>query len=482
MKKILFISAPRWNEVSYPVQDAMGGMAVFPPIGMLYISSYLKKQLGDAVDSRLFDYNLVDAGDLGAIDSLLDDFQPDIVGLTTYTFILYDIYRICRYIRAKLPQAKIVLGGKQTEIYPHEALEQEFVDYVVVGEGEKPMLELVQALDSGNETPQIPGVWFRSGGKIHDSGRAERLADLDNMPFPDLSIIDPDDYSYKFGSGVPEAIMVSSRGCPMRCRYCMSSHFDKKFVTRSAKNVVEEIEQWVEAGYRVINFFDDNFNANIKRAKQICRLLIERDLPITWTMRGSANQIDAEFADLLASSGCERAILGIESANEHILAAFDRKSDNKKIRLAFKLLDAAGVSTAGYFMLGFPGEDLTLAQNTIDFAKSLPLDYAQFVVLFPAPGSPFFFDLLKDGKMKDIYQPFSLAPPEKFALPYYEDLLTTKEVGELCKSAYRQFYFRPTLILRHLKKLKSPTELYRKSQLAYNLAKFSLLNLLRGNG
>lgn len=459
----------------------MGGMAVFPPIGMLYISSYLKQQLGDEVDTRLFDYNLVESGRLDSIDTLLDEFQPDIVGLTTYTFILYDIYNICRHIKTRSPQVKIVLGGKQTEIYPHEALQQDFVDFVVIGEGEVPMLGLVRALEAGDESPQIPGVWHKNGAEIVDAGRAERLSDLDNMPYPDLSIIEPEDYSYKFGAGVPEAIMVSSRGCPMRCRYCMSSHFDHQFVSRSARNVVDEVEQWYRAGYRVINFFDDNFNANLKRAKQICRLLIERDLPITWTMRGSANQIDAEFADLLAAAGCERAILGIESANEQILAAFDRKSDNGKIRRAFELLDAAGVSTAAYFMLGFPGEDRALAQNTIDFAKSLPLDYAQFVVLFPAPGSPFFFDLLKENKIDDIYRPFSLAPPREFALPYYEDLLTVEEIGELCKSAYRQFYFRPALVLRHLKKLKSPTELYRKSRLAFNLVKFSIINLLHHN-
>ena len=475
MQRILFIGASGWNEASYPVQGAMGGMSSFPPIGMLYISSYLKSHCD--VETRLFDYSSVATDDYAAIDPLLETFQPDIVGLTSYTFILYDIYRICRHVRQKLPSAKIVLGGKQVELYPHQTLEQEFVDYIVVGEGEKPMRELVNALESGRTPGKIAGLWFRRNGKLIEGGRADRLTDLDSLPHPDMSIIEATDYCYKFGSGLPETVMITSRGCPFACRYCMSAHCDRLYVSRTASSVVDEAAAWAKRGYRVINFFDDNFNANLQRAKQICRGLIERQLPVTWSMRGSSERIDAEFAELLKRAGCERVILGIESANEKILADFGRKSNNEKIIQAFNLLEQAGVSTAGYFMLGFPGETATMVRKTIDFACSLPLDYAQFTAVFPAPGSPFFLELVEQGKMTDVYLPYTQAPSKGFELPYYEDLLTKEKTADLCKQAYRSFYMRPSLVMQHLTKLKSPTELYRKATLAAGLARYSLKGL-----
>ena len=473
MKKLLFVSAPRWNEVRYPTQGAMGGMADFPPIGMLYIAAYLKKHAD--VQTRLFDYNFAEKFDYSAIDREIEAFQPDLVGLTTYTFILHDIYRIARHIKEKYQGIKIVFGGKHTELYPREALMQGFVDYVVVGEGEEPMRRLVEALEKGERRPAIAGLWFSENGEIHDGGCSPRIKDLDVLPFPDLSPQSSAKYRYKFAAEAHEAIMVTSRGCPYCCAYCMSANADRLYVSRSPENVVAEIESLVGQGFRAVNFFDDNFNVDLERAKEICRLIIRQRLPIGWTMRGSADNFDEELVKLMVASRCQRALLGVESANEEILAAFQRKSNNQKIRETYQLLDRHGITTAGYFMLGFPGESAEMIGKTIDFARSLPLDFAQFVQVFPAPGSPFFLSLLAAGKMNDIYRDFSRNPPAEFTIPYYEDQLTGAAAAELCKRAYARFYFRFSLILRHLKKLKSFNEIWVKIKTAAALLRYSLL-------
>jgi radical SAM superfamily enzyme YgiQ (UPF0313 family) len=198
-------------------------------------------------------------------------------------------------------------------------------------------------------------------------------------------------------------------------------------------------------------------------------------------MRGSAKFIDSEFADLLAESGCERLNLGVESANEGILQSFDRRSDTEQIRRAFATLDGRGIALAGYFILGFPGEDRALAERTIELALSLPLDYAQFTVLFPAPGTPFLHRLISQGKIeRDFYADYCLRPTPVFKLPYIEEGLTELEAAGLCEDAYRRFYFRPSLAWRHLRKLRTPVELVRKAGLAVGLGVYSMKKFWTG--
>ncbi len=472
--RILFVNAPLWNETRSITGEAMGGLAFFPPLGMLYLSSYLKTHSKIDIDTRLFDYTFVQKNNYQAIDQMLEDFEPEIVGLTTYTFILYDIYEICAYIKAKRPDCKIVLGGKHVEIYPEEALEQDFVDYVVQGEGEIPFLKLVESISEGNKQPQIEGVWFNKEGELQRAGKAERIRDLNALPFPDLSLIESAGYNYIFNSGKAEGIMSTSRGCPYTCKYCMSAYSERVFAGRSAENVVDEMQLWVDKCVESINLFDHTFNANLKRAKRICQLIINRGIKVRWTFRGTPNCVDEELTQLLAEAGCERAILGVESATKEILVKFGRKSEIETVRNAYSLLDKYGISTAGFFMLGFPGETREMALDTINLACSLPLDYAQFTVLFPAPGTPYLDMIMKDEGFPDLWRDYAKNPDKDFIIPYHENLLSEKEVKKLAQNAYKKFYFRPSLIWRHLRKLSSFSAFKAKFLLALRLLKYSL--------
>jgi len=478
--RVLFVNPPDWNGVRYPTKAAMGNVADFPPIGMLLVATFLEHNLD--VDVRLFDYNRVNRNDYAAVDRVLEEFRPDVVGIASFTFQLYDIYEIARQVKRRAPATKIVLGAKHVELFPHETLVQEFVDYLVVGEGEEPMRALVETLGRGATEPDIPGVWYRKNGTVVEGGRAPRIRDLDALPAIDLSILEGNDYSYSFGSASREAMIVTSRGCPFACQYCVSAHPDRRFIGRSPEHVVDEVKHWFAAGYRHLNFFDDYFNADLERAKEICHRLIEERLPVSWTMRGSANQIDEEFAELLQASGCKRVNIGVESANEEILAAFGRKSSTARIQQSFDLLARRGISLMGYFMLGFPGESREMVEETIDLALSLPLDYAQFTAVCPTPGSQFYSDLVRRGKLDDVYRDFVQRPWPAFRLPYYEDLITEAEIAALCQSAYRRFYLRPTLVWRHVRALRSGSELVRKTRLAASLIGYSLTQKLRVKG
>jgi radical SAM superfamily enzyme YgiQ (UPF0313 family) len=467
MRKILFVVAPRWNEVIYPFRSIISGVPALPPMGILCVASYLARHAD--VRIRLFDYAAAAQGDLRAIDATLEEFCPDIVGLSAYTTLLYDTLAICRHVKRQLPGAKVVLGGKHAELYPGETLAHACVDYVVAGEGERPMKLLVDALDAHDEKPAIGGVWWRDGRRIREGGHAPRNRDLDGLPFPDTSLLPRTAYGYQFGTGQPEAVMITSRGCTMKCAYCLSAHADRRLVSRSAANIVAEARELKRQGFGLVHFMDDNFNATASRAKAVCRALIDAGALVKWTMRGSARGIDPALATLMAAAGCERANLGVESANEDLLATFGRASSTRQTRSAIELLSAQGLTTGGYFMLGFPAETRAMAMRTIELAASLPLDYAQFAPLVPGPGTLFYQDLVTCGKIADVWRSFASSPPASFTVPYYEDRLTSGEVINLCRLAYASFYFRPSLVRRHLAKLRSPGELIRKGRVAADL-------------
>lgn len=483
MKRILYVQPPRWHEMIYPGVAVTGKSSILQPLGLLFVAATVDKYC--ETQSRLFDFNLHDdsAPDYGVIDRELLTFRPDIVGITSYTHIMYDVYQVAKRVKSLLPDALIVLGGKHTECYPRETVAQSFIDYIVVGEGEYAMRDLVQSLERGEREPVIPGVWFqRADGTIHDGGMASSIKELDELAVPDLSLVDPAKrhlYGYKFGGSALEAMMYTSRGCPWKCTYCLSAYSDHKVYFHSPESVLATLERYVRDGYSVIHFMDDHFNVNIKRAKQICRMIIERNIKIRWTMRGSTKYVDDELAELLQKSGCERVNLGIESADVGILASFDRFVTEESLHKAFTCLAGRGIGLSGYFILGWPEEDRAGAQRSIDLAKSLPLDFAQFTPLSPAPGTPHLHRVLRDGLLpRDPYLDYTVSPTKEFLFPYVPGKLSEAELTEVLKDAYQQFYLRPSLILRHASRLRSPRELLNKAILGAQIVAFSGKRLL----
>lgn len=467
--RLLFVNPPLWFGAQHPSQRVIDNLASYPPVGVLYISAYLKKYC--QVEIRLFDYGAAPRNDYDAIAPVLFEFAPDLIGIPTYTMTLFDVFTICKRIRSLLPTAKIVLGGHHARFYPVESLQHDSVDYVVAGEGEAPMRGLIEAMSRGENYPNLTGLWFKKEGKIVDGGIAPRIQDLAGLPYLDYTLAGTP-HHYLFGSGSNEAFTISSRGCPEGCAYCASVHKDKQFIVRPPDDIIEELKLRSAEGYRLVHFFDDNFNAHPERVKALCRGIIKERLPISWTMRGNAATIDEELIDLLVRSGCARINIGIESACESLLRAFNRKSDLEHAIRMVKLMARAGLTVMGYFMVGFPGETRAMASKTIALAESLPLDYALFMALCAMPGSEFYARLLREHKVRDVYREQTLEPRRNFKLLFYEDQMSEAEALALCRLAYRRVYLRPSMILRHLKKLQNPAELYYKAKVGAMLLRY----------
>lgn len=448
--KVLLINPPADNAARMPVSTAYAHATFVPPLGLLYISSSLR-EAGHEVH---FIDAMAPGIDRAEIERQVVDFSPDLVGISAYTFIFYDLLQTARLVKSLLPEIPIVLGGPHIDIYPEQTLAHPEFDYLVAGEGESAMVEICK-MRAGKLAPQdIAGLWYRDKAGPRFTGHRERNADLDRLPFPDVASLRREYYHCAFNPRGFEVAMVTSRGCPFRCRYC--NVLDRRYTARSPENVVAEFRQLAGNGFNYAHLYDDTFNLNLDRAKDICRGLIDSRLPIRFSARLRGDRTDREFFRLLALAGCERVNIGVESASETILRSMDKLIDLGKVRQSIAWAREFGLRTVAFYMLGFPGETVAQAQETIDFALELGSDYAQFLPVMPFPGTPLFKDALAAGGLSgDFYSDYTLNPTPDFHLELWETEIPLKQLVKLVQQAYRRFYFNHRFLLRQLLELRS---------------------------
>ena len=319
-----------------------------------------------------------------------DVYGASLVGLSTTTSTAPAAYRMADDLRAHgIP---VVVGGSHVTFMADEALAH--ADYVGRGEGgEVMMLELVEALEGRRELDSIRGLSFvRDGELVHNQLR-ESCADLDDLPVPDLSLI----AGYQRMRSTP---IMTSWGCPFACSFCsVTAMFGRKYRFRSADAVVAEIAQ---KRPRHIFFYDDNFAADVKRLKQLLRLMIERDLVVPWQAQVRTDVVrDAELLDLMKRSGCETLALGLESVDQATLDSYHKSQTVEDIVSAIHALHDQGIRVHGMFVLGADTDDRLTVRKTVAFALRHRIDTLMLNILTPAPGTEWFTEMDSDGRIFD---------------------------------------------------------------------------------
>ena len=243
------------------------------------------------------------------------------------------------------------------------------------------------------------------------------------------------------------------------CIFFNKSIFGHTFRARSPENVVAEIELLVgKYGVGEIHIADDTFTFDINRAMRICDLIIERNLDIAWSCSNGirVDCVNRELLRKMKEAGCYRVSFGLESGSDEILKRIGKGTTLQQARSACEIADDVGLTTIAFFMLGNYGESRETMEKTIAFAKSLNIDYAQFTIATPFPGTALYKLIEKHGKIltKD-WERYGI-----YEEPLFETEDLTKElVAKMYKKAYREFYFRPTYILRRVKNIKSLRDL-----------------------
>jgi len=252
--------------------------------------------------------------------------------------------------------------------------------------------------------------------------------------------------------------MVTSRGCPYHCTYCLwpGTLYGHHFRARSSLNVVEEIEQVVR-DYHIdeIYFDDDSLALDRKRILEICRLIKERQLKVKWISQCRVDSMDEEVVQSIKQAGCRYIRFGVESGSQRMLQTMKKGVTLGKIRKAFELCRGVGIKTQAFFLFGIPGETEDSIRETIKFAKELRADSAQFAVVIPHPGTELYRICQDNGWLKyNSWEDFSAGN-----CLIETKHLSRRDIERARIQAYREFYFRPSYILATALKLRGLTDI-----------------------
>jgi radical SAM superfamily enzyme YgiQ (UPF0313 family) len=372
MKNIYFIEAKSPNKHIY-------SRVKLPRLGSIILATILKNK---GYNTKVFIEDIAEP-DWKELEG------ADLICLSSITSTAPRAYQLAKKFREK--KIPVVMGGPHSTFLPDESLS--YVDYVVRGEGEETIVELIEHLKSGLPLNTIKGLSFKTkDGIIHNPGR-ELISDLDAAPIPDFKLV------YKWDKS-KVAPIATSRGCPFACRFCsVIPMFGRKYRFKSIDRVIEEIKA-VASEARHIFFIDDNFAADKKRTKELLRAILDNNLKIEWSaqMRTDIAR-DPELIKLMAKTGCFQVFIGFESINPKTLLLYNKGQKVEDIDNCIRLLKNHSIHIHGMFVLGSDKDDLKTIRDTQKYAKKLDIESIQFMMLTPLPGTPVFEEFRNQGRL-----------------------------------------------------------------------------------
>jgi anaerobic magnesium-protoporphyrin IX monomethyl ester cyclase len=411
-----------------------------------------------------FEVSFIDAVmeelDIPAFVDRLQALAPDLLVMECSTpSISYDL-ESARQVKDALPDTKVALIGSHSTFFHQEILsENPHVDAVVRGEFEITVRELASAIANGRDWSTVQGLSYRQGEKIMVNAARPPIEDLDSLPFPARHIVRSNGYRAAIYSGSRCTSMVSSRGCPFHCVFCVwpNTLYGHRFRARSATNVVDEMQQVQQLGIDEIYFDDDTFTMDRKRVMEICRLIKERDLHLSWIAQARVDTVDREMLSAMQEAGCHYILFGIESGSPEMLETMKKRITLDKAREAIRLCRELGIKSQAFFLFGVPGETQETIQQTIDFAKELGASSTQFAVAIPQPGSPLYQQCVEnDWLIYDDWEDFASSNA------LIETPQLTRQEAEAARiRAYREYYFRPRFILDEALRIRHPQDIRR---------------------
>lgn len=294
---------------------------------------------------------------------------------------------------------------------------------------------------SGEELHRVKGLVWRGKGDVWINPDRPFIPDLDDLPLPLHHLLPLDAYRMPLMKG-PFTFILTSRGCPAGCKYCIK-HVSYQWSVRlhSPERIMRELWLLHDLGIHNIHMYADLFTVNREQVVELCRLIIKEQLPIKWTCNSRVDYVDEEMLQLMGRAGCWMISWGIESGNEAILKKAAKGADPQKAHQALRWAKQAGIKNWGYFIIGLPGETVETIRQTIDLAKALPLDIALFHVAAPYPGTPFFFEVVENGWFKAGTR-WEEVDMDKGTVLEYENL-SAEDLLDWQRRAFREWALRP---------------------------------------
>ena len=356
------------------------------------------------------------------------------------------------------------------------------LDFVVRGEPELTLRELIDSLEGcapsdpavlalfqdadpdwtprsadaerpADELSHVKGLVWRRKGEVRINADRPLIPDLDALPLPRHDLLPLDAYRMPMLKG-PYSFIVTSRGCPAGCRFCIKHvTYGRCVRLRSPESIMQEIRLLYDLGLRNVHMYTDLFTVSREQVMELCRLLTQSEMRIKWTCNSRVDFVDEEMLSAMAQSGCWMISWGIESGNEEILKRVHKGTRPEQVRRALRWSKQAGIRNWGYFIIGLPGETEDSIQETIAYAKELPLDVALFHIAAPHPGTPFFFEVVENGWFRPGTQWEEVDMDRSTVLDYPE--LSAQRLEYWQRRAFREWAMRPGPILTYLSSANS---------------------------
>jgi len=448
----------------FSIYNTEEGIGYKPPIGLLYIATTVNQKSSHS--AKILDCQLDDVNHENVLDYIDEDY--DVIGISAWTDFWFQAVNIAKKIKEKYPRVHLNMGGPHVNVFPEEVLRFDCVDSVILGDGEYPMVNLLEYLSKPKElSKRIDGVYFKE--EQYTEFRPFICEDLDSVPIPDRTLLPVERYKSVLSSNAYITTMISSRGCPFKCVYCKLEFQRPK--SRSAASVVEEFKQIDALGIKEVEIYDDTFNWDHKRTREICEGILENNLKTKWSVRDRVDRAEDGIYGLMKKAGCYRIHLGVETGVDRVLKAIKKKITTEQAKKAIELAKKYKFVILTYFMFGLPEETVEDAKKTIDFALELNTDYAEFSITIPYPGTESYEGSLRDGIIpRDYWREFTRDPSPNYVIPYViENLISKDELIELRNESIQRFYFRPRYMIREFFRIRNFKELGRKIEMGLGL-------------
>lgn len=454
MKKVLFVMPPIGGWATHGVNRAANQFYA-------QLAAYIReKKVAEpfVLDARALDLTYDD------IRAKLKELKPDLVVLgdilhsTGGLAVIWHFNKTARLVKEASPSTQVVVGGLWYSALFKETLEENpAIDFVLIGEGELTLGELLNAINSGKKDfSKINGLASRLNGVVVAGPHRELIKDIDILPLPAYDLFPMDKYvNHTYWTNFCE--LFTSRGCPGGCSFCYEwSQYDprypKDFVSwraHSAGRIVEELELLTKKfGVKTVVFQDDAFNVNPEVVRGVCEGILEKNIRLNWVILGRADDWakQEEIIPLMKKAGMFMGLVGIEVGDDTELSKIGKGVTVSQIKKTVDSLRKNDVATVGTFMIGFEDDTEQAIKHRFEFSDEVDPDVFALQFVTPVPGSPLWMKLIKD-KVLD---------PKKIDLIKWDfqhpvvptKYLSIEEVGRLGSWCMREFFSRPHRIHR----------------------------------
>ena len=447
--------------------------AVFIPLGISYLAAVLEEN-GYAVD--VIDCQL--GKTQTEIETELTRLKPDVVGVTSATLTYLPAIEIVKKAKQALPNCLTIMGGPHVTVMDEQTIsENAEVDIVVRGEGEQTVMELAKLVSDAKlkNLGEVAGITFRKNGQVIRNRDRPFIQEIDSLPRPAHRHFQVGRYKVSGKTYLP---IITSRGCPYQCAFCLASMMcGRGFRARSPKNVVDELE-WLRDTYRAeaFAFYDDTFTFDTKRAVAICEEMQKRKFGLPWDCRTRVDRVSRNLLATLRKTNCLLVHFGVESGSQKMLNAMRKGTTVEQNATAIKWAKEAGILVAISVVVGFPGETPAMLEETLDFIRRTEPDYLYMCEAVPYPGTEL-YNIVK-GLGWEMTSDWSQYHEQT---QVFKNPLLPLEFIEQKKKAFYDEFFSPKYFLRKRLRKNFYSETMSRMALNHLLWRTKLPKLMSGS-